>query len=315
MCDFRRLGRPLSHIDTLHDLVRFTVQRDGTTVRRVLSTSLGSRLQRGPFMRSSAVLLLAASTVLATAACHVQVRTGEGANAPTNPPPPQPTVATTNPTPAPTATASTANTNPPTTTSPVAHIRMASTARYRGAMKHVANVAHPAVGQVPTISGSSIFGSDQQAADSLQGFVYSLPPNTQRLPDLGTLKPELALFTRQFTSAPQEFRGFSYGGALHTNDFAIRYDGTMTVAAAGSYWLAIGSEDGARVYVDGQLVLDNDGLRGVHYQQGTFNWTAGRHTFRLEYFKGSGTKEVALELWLRTPTMPNGSATMWSPTL
>ncbi|MEP1207659.1 MAG: PA14 domain-containing protein [Rhizobiaceae bacterium] len=70
------------------------------------------------------------------------------------------------------------------------------------------------------------------------------------------------------------------------NYYAVRYKGTLTVETAGQYWFETGSDDGSQLFVDGQLVVDNDGLHGVEYQNGTITLAAGEHEFEVQFFQG-----------------------------
>lgn len=265
---------------------------------------------------------LVSALALVTAACTVHMRSGSGTHHPSGSTPvgttpaPGPTEAT------PTATAPPASTTP----APVA----GGTVGARGVMRgvHIAPAAAPTgpatrgtemvspQGRLPLVAGDIDFGSNVQYADSFRGTIFLLPPGATKLPDLSTMKPSLALYTRTFEVEPQDFKGLGAPGAsLRTNDFAIRYEGLFAAKKAGAYHVDLASEDGARVYLDNKLVLDNDGVHVVTYKAADVDLSAGMHLLRIEYFKGSSGKEVNLELWVRTPDMPAGSATMFSPSL
>ena len=255
--------------------------------------------------------------------CTVHIRSGSGANAPTTATPtpapaPDPTEANATPTatatPVPTAT-------PPATGSTVGGqgvmrgIKITPATAPTGPGSHGTDMVTPQ-GRLPLVSGDIDFGSNVQYPDSFRGTIFLLPPGTTRLPDLATMKPSLALYTRTFEVEPQNFKGLGASGAtLRTNDFAIRYEGFFNTKKAGVYHLALASEDGARVYVDNKLVLENDGIHVVTYKEADIDLTAGTHLLRVDYFKGSTGKEVNLELWVKTPDMATGSATMFSPSL
>ena len=44
--------------------------------------------------------------------------------------------------------------------------------------------------------------------------------------------------------------------------FAARFTGFLRIATPGDYTLFLTSDDGARLWLDGQLIIDNDGLHG-----------------------------------------------------
>ena len=261
--------------------------------------------------------------VACSAACTVHVVSGSGANTPptsttTPAPAPAPAPGPTDPTPIATATpVPTATTPPPA--DPVG-------GRGRMHAQHVTPAAAPtgpathgtemvtAQGRLPLISGDIDFGSNVQYPDSFRGTIYLLPPGATALPDLAAMKPALALYTRTFEVEPQPFKGLGAAGAsLRTNDFAIRFEGFFSTKKAGLYHVSMASEDGARIYVDNKLLVDNDGVHIVTYKEADADLTAGTHLLRVEYFKGSNGKEVNLEIWVKTPDMATGTATMFSP--
>jgi hypothetical protein len=182
-----------------------------------------------------------------------------------------------------------------------------------GPATHGTEMATPK-GRLPLVSGDIDFGTNVQYADSFRGTIFLLPPGTTTLPDLTTMTPALALYTRTFEVEPQDFKGLGAAGASpRTNDFAIRYEGSFNAKKAGAYHFDLASEDGARVWIDSKLVIDNDGLHDVTYKDTTVDLGAGSHLLRVDYFKGSSGKQVNLELWVKTPDMSEGSATMFSP--
>jgi hypothetical protein len=56
----------------------------------------------------------------------------------------------------------------------------------------------------------------------------------------------------------------------------------------------IASDDGSRLYVDGDLVVDNWGAHAVRTRTGKIALEAGVHYLRLDYFEASATAEVTL---------------------
>ncbi|CAN5126729.1 hypothetical protein BH09MYX1_BH09MYX1_41840 [soil metagenome] len=171
-------------------------------------------------------------------------------------------------------------------------------------------------GRIPLVSGDVDFGTNIQYADSFKGVVYLLPPGTTSMPTFDGMRPQLAMYTRTFEVEPQNFAGLGAPGAsLRSSNFGIRYDGVFTTRVAGSYQFSIANEDGARLYIDGRLVLDNDGVHVVTFKVTDVDLTAGSHTLRVDYFKAATSPEVALEVWVHSPTMPTNAVTMLNPSL
>ncbi len=70
--------------------------------------------------------------------------------------------------------------------------------------------------------------------------------------------------------------------------FASRHTGWLKIDAAGSYTLFINSDDGSRVFLDGALLINNDGLHGMQERSATMALTAGYHPLRVEFFESGG---------------------------
>jgi hypothetical protein len=162
---------------------------------------------------------------------------------------------------------------------------------------------------VPVIKGSGTFGDDQEHPDALRGVVYFLPENTSKLPDFATLKPFGVLYTRQLNIAPRRFdQGFP-GIDNRFEWFGIRYDGHFTVAKDGDYQWHVVSDDGSIITVDGNVVINNDGVHPPTSKTATATLKAGTHTIRVDYFQGP-RYDIALQLWV---TPPGGKEQLWSP--
>jgi hypothetical protein len=72
------------------------------------------------------------------------------------------------------------------------------------------------------------------------------------------------------------------------------------VVEPGDYGFLLTSDDGAKLYIDDQLIIDNDGLHTAQTFGRKVGLTAGRHTIRVAYFQGLPTN-VALVLRVKAP--------------
>ena len=70
--------------------------------------------------------------------------------------------------------------------------------------------------------------------------------------------------------------------------FALRFQGYLSVPATGQYTFAIASDDGSRIYIDDQLVINHDGLHGMSEKRATVQLSAGSHPFLVTYFDNGG---------------------------
>jgi len=81
------------------------------------------------------------------------------------------------------------------------------------------------------------------------------------------------------------------------NDFyGFRFDSRVTVETAGAYTFYTRSDDGSKLFVNGQLVVDNDGLHSVKEQNGIITLASGEHDVRVEYFERTGGDDLQV-LW------------------
>ncbi|MFQ5749300.1 MAG: alpha-L-fucosidase, partial [Planctomycetota bacterium] len=75
-----------------------------------------------------------------------------------------------------------------------------------------------------------------------------------------------------------------------------RFTGSLEIPAADVYLFALTADDGARLWVDGELVVDNDGLHGPRRVQGRIALSRGSHPIRVDYFNKTGGAVLRLEM-------------------
>lgn len=80
--------------------------------------------------------------------------------------------------------------------------------------------------------------------------------------------------------------------------FSVAWTGYLTAARNGRYRFATLSDDGSRLYIDDQLVVDNGGTHGPRMAGGEVDLTAGPHRVVLQYTQEAGG--IALQ-WRWTP--------------
>ncbi|HEY9486709.1 MAG TPA: chitobiase/beta-hexosaminidase C-terminal domain-containing protein, partial [Chryseosolibacter sp.] len=86
------------------------------------------------------------------------------------------------------------------------------------------------------------------------------------------------------------------------NHFAIRYKTNLEVDEPGTYKFYALSDDGSKVYIDGELVVNNDGGHGPLERTDTIELSKGRHEMVVEYFNAGGGSW--LEIYYKGPGMP-----------
>jgi hypothetical protein len=136
-----------------------------------------------------------------------------------------------------------------------------------------------------------VFGSQVPISGALRGTVYRLFKDTAALPDLTHLKPVGVVYTNTLDYPLRE-----YGDEW----FAIEYEGVFYVSKPGKYRFLLTSDDGAKLFIDGKRVIDNDGIHPVATLEGSIGLEVGAHKLRLPYFQGP-VPYVALVLEVEPP--------------
>lgn len=93
-----------------------------------------------------------------------------------------------------------------------------------------------------------------------------------------------------------DFQGLDatdFGGL--TEDFVLVANGFLFVENETLAGIRILSDDGSRVTIDGQLILDNDGLHGTEVKETTVSLTKGYHPVMIEYMNGKGGRYLSFE--------------------
>lgn len=75
--------------------------------------------------------------------------------------------------------------------------------------------------------------------------------------------------------------------------FGIRFSGYIDVAANGTYTFFTNSDDGSKLYIDGMLVVNYDGLHGTDGDVGgSIALSAGKHSIMVDYFESLGAEDL-----------------------
>jgi len=146
----------------------------------------------------------------------------------------------------------------------------------------------------------AVFGITVVIPSALQGRIYRIRRNTPRLPDFGKMKPEGTIYTPSLNIATQNFRRGFPGVTKRFEWFAIDYSGRFWVEKPGEYDFSLTSDDGSNLYIDGELIVNNDGIHSTQERSGTVLLSRGTHDIRVSYFQGPAD-EIALVLKVAPP--------------
>lgn len=113
------------------------------------------------------------------------------------------------------------------------------------------------------------------------------------------------LVTRDDASVSFDWGGGSPAASVPGDNFSARWT-NMVDFAAGAYRFTVESDDGVRLFVDGNLVIDHwsDSPRASY--SADVSLSGGAHAIRLEYYEHSGTASVWLS-WEPIPVITGGN--------
>jgi Leucine-rich repeat (LRR) protein len=115
-------------------------------------------------------------------------------------------------------------------------------------------------------------------------------------PDFGALTPVL---TRVDQAVYQPNTAASWASGLPSDNFAATWEGQFYVNAKGAQALDVtfflGSDDGSRLYIDGDLVINNPWIAPYRTMSNTITLDTGLHDLRVEFFECGGYAGVHLD--------------------
>ncbi len=82
--------------------------------------------------------------------------------------------------------------------------------------------------------------------------------------------------------------GFLFSPCERNERFGFRYTAYVRVPTSGVYTFYTLSDDGSRLYIGDELVVDNDGLHSLHEASGRIALDAGLHTITVTFFERTG---------------------------
>ncbi|MCK4747932.1 MAG: hypothetical protein KAT15_12870 [Bacteroidales bacterium] len=85
---------------------------------------------------------------------------------------------------------------------------------------------------------------------------------------------------------------FTIGIAGKETYFGFRYSGFINAPKDGIYTFYLESNDGSRLFIDGEEIIENDANHGAIEEQGSVGLKAGLHEILLTYFQCGGGKKL-----------------------
>ena len=79
-----------------------------------------------------------------------------------------------------------------------------------------------------------------------------------------------------------------------TRAFGYHFNGYIKVPADGLYGFSLKSNDGAKFYLDDNLIIDNDGAHRAQESLVKVGLKKGYHSIKLDYFQQGRAKSLVL---------------------
>jgi hypothetical protein len=118
------------------------------------------------------------------------------------------------------------------------------------------------------------------------------------LPDFSRLTPAKTGIVSNFSISPK----------TQTNYFAFVYEGEVQIDAAGTYTFYSYSDDGSQLFINGNMVVNNNGTHGAQEKSGSVYLAAGRHNIKVTYFDYINGETLAVKYagpGIAKQTIPN----------
>lgn len=151
-------------------------------------------------------------------------------------------------------------------------------------MLHVVALAFSASALVASVP------QDEPRAPGLTLRLFELPYAPKTIP---TLAPDQTPnVDRRIATLGLRNGDFGELGAPHLSHAL----GWLAIEEAGTYRLQLASDDGSRMSLDGERIVDNDGAHGtIRVASEPLELSAGEHALFIEHFDSGGSRELRLE--------------------
>lgn len=127
--------------------------------------------------------------------------------------------------------------------------------------------------------------SGAKAATNGLNYAYYEESNMSQLPDFSALTPVKTGTVANFDLSDRD----------RNDDFAFMFTGYIDIASAGQYTFYTSSDDGSKLYIDGAMVVDNDGLHSNREESGSLTLTEGYHEIKVTFFERGGQEVLQVK--------------------
>ena len=133
-------------------------------------------------------------------------------------------------------------------------------------------------------------GSERTLVPGWDVSFYVFDEELSSMPDFASHTP-----VEVTTTSDVDFHNPHFTAMGYTDNFGAVFEGKLYVEG-GSYPLGISSDDGSKLYVNGELLVDNGGTHGNRARGATIDLEEGYHDIKIEYFDSVHTAVMVFGL-------------------
>ncbi len=97
----------------------------------------------------------------------------------------------------------------------------------------------------------------------------------------------------------------------YKNQYGLVFTGKLNFPADGEYSFYVASDDGSRLFIDGDRVLNNDGIHPAEVKETKRKIKKGEHAVRIEYFQATG--DAKLYVGWKSEKFDTTALSKWTP--
>ncbi len=114
---------------------------------------------------------------------------------------------------------------------------------------------------------------------------FVLTSTPAAMPNYAAMSPYLTGVATQLNYASSNA---PFAGSGRLNLVGAVFEGFIEVPTPGIYTIFVSSDDGSRLWLGDDLLVDNDGVHTMLERSGVVGLAPGKHVVRVEFFEGSG---------------------------
>ncbi|HEX8546151.1 MAG TPA: PA14 domain-containing protein, partial [Cytophagaceae bacterium] len=140
-------------------------------------------------------------------------------------------------------------------------------------------ISNDAINYLSTVDYKNYRNADNPA-NTVSGidFKYYEGDSWSKVPDYSVLTPVKSGVDTNFVLTSRN----------RNDNFGYSYSSYINIPADGNYTFYTSSDDGSKLYIGTQLVVDNDGLHGSQERSGSIGLKAGKHAINVDFFERGG---------------------------